>query len=254
MAVTRRRYAFLPLLVGILVVYALIVGLADLAIGGGARVLLLGLILVGAVRVRRQRGKGTAAALLLTALALGTAATAAAFGADKLLDAVLATAQVVIVGATIAAITRTLVDWGTVDTSTVLGVLCVYLLLALFFAELHQVGALWTDGYLRGVDGPPTASDFLYLSVVTLTTVGFGDITPATSFGRTVAITEALVGQLYLVSVVAGVVAGWRRPVPAPPAAPLPVVPSALPTGAGQTSSAPPRWAEQKRGETPSQG
>jgi hypothetical protein len=40
--------------------------------------------------------------------------------------------------------------------------------------------------------------------------VGYGDITPASEAARSVAVTEALVGQLYLVSVVAGVVGGWR--------------------------------------------
>ncbi len=91
-----------------------------------------------------------------------------------------------------------------------LGVLCVYLLLALLFASVHELLAAFTDPYLNGAPDPPSASDLLYFSVITITTVGYGDITPASESARAVAVTEALVGQLYLVSVVAAVVAGWR--------------------------------------------
>jgi hypothetical protein len=70
--------------------------------------------------------------------------------------------------------------------------------------------------YLNGVPGDPTASDLLYLSVITLSTVGFGDITPASQLARAVTVVEALTGQIYLVSVVAGVVAGWRVNTQAP--------------------------------------
>jgi uncharacterized membrane protein len=54
------------------------------------------------------------------------------------------------------------------------------------------------------------AADFLYYSFASLTTTGFGDITAATSFGRSVGITEALVGQIYLVTVVAVIVSNLR--------------------------------------------
>ncbi|HEY7174432.1 MAG TPA: potassium channel family protein, partial [Micromonosporaceae bacterium] len=49
-------------------------------------------------------------------------------------------------------------------------------------------------------------SDTLYFSLITLTTVGYGDIVPVANVARAVASIEALVGQLYLVSVVAAVV------------------------------------------------
>jgi hypothetical protein len=53
---------------------------------------------------------------------------------------------------------------------------------------------------------------FLYFSFVTLTTVGFGDLTPADGSGRMLAVVEALVGQLYLVSVVVANIGrgSWR--------------------------------------------
>ena len=54
-------------------------------------------------------------------------------------------------------------------------------------------------------------SDYLYFSFVTLTTVGYGDLTAAGGLGRAVAVIEALTGQLYLVTVVALVVSRMAR-------------------------------------------
>jgi voltage-gated potassium channel Kch len=45
--------------------------------------------------------------------------------------------------------------------------------------------------------------DYIYFSFVTLTTVGYGDLTAAQSMGKMMAVSEALLGQLYLVGVVA---------------------------------------------------
>ena len=65
---------------------------------------------------------------------------------------------------------------------------------------------------------PETAAlsfvDFLYFSTITLATVGYGDLVPALRLGRALAVLEGLMGQLYLVTVVALVVShiGWRRP------------------------------------------
>jgi len=50
--------------------------------------------------------------------------------------------------------------------------------------------------------------NLLYFSFVTITTVGYGDFTAATDLGRSLAITEALIGQIYLVTVVAAIVGG----------------------------------------------
>ncbi len=54
-------------------------------------------------------------------------------------------------------------------------------------------------------------SDFVYYSFVTLTTVGYGDLTASTGIGRMLSVTEALVGQLYLVTVVAILVSNLGR-------------------------------------------
>lgn len=52
-------------------------------------------------------------------------------------------------------------------------------------------------------------SDDLFFSFTTLTTTGYGNLIPVTGLGRALAMLEALTGQLYLVTVVARLVALW---------------------------------------------
>ena len=96
---------------------------------------------------------------------------------------------------------------GVVTLHTMFGVLCIYLLLGMLFASVYGlVGDLQAETFFAsGID--PDISDYLYFSFATLTTVGYGDLSAATDLGRSMAIAEALIGQIYLVTVVA-VIAG----------------------------------------------
>jgi hypothetical protein len=98
----------------------------------------------------------------------------------------------------------------TVTLATMFGVLCIYLLLGMFFAFIYgAINAFSSDGvFAERVDA--TQADFLYFSFSTLTTTGYGDLTAATGLGRAVAISEALVGQVYLVTIVAAIVSNLR--------------------------------------------
>ncbi|MFP4148228.1 MAG: potassium channel family protein [Nitriliruptoraceae bacterium] len=95
-----------------------------------------------------------------------------------------------------------------ITLGTVAAGLCVYLLLGLAFGYVHVLvaGAL-PDAYST----PLTDQDAMYLSFVTLTTVGFGDVVPITGPARAVTIIEGVVGQLYLVSIVALLVGNLGR-------------------------------------------
>jgi voltage-gated potassium channel Kch len=75
------------------------------------------------------------------------------------------------------------------------------------------IGAIQAqDFFAQPVDA--TLADYLYFSFVTLTTTGYGDLTAASGLGRAVAVLEALLGQLYLVTVVSVIVSRLsRRPV-----------------------------------------
>ncbi len=89
------------------------------------------------------------------------------------------------------------------------------------FASLFSAVAALSDVPFFADGATPTLSSLQYFSFTTLTTVGYGDLAPATRLGRSLAITEALVGQIYLVTVVALLVGNVHLPGarggPAPP-------------------------------------
>jgi hypothetical protein len=195
------------MLAGILVLYAIVIGFGDTNAGATLRVALLGFLVWNAARLR---GRQQRAALVAGAVAVAATLIVALFGGERAASALVGACTAVLIGLAIAAIAATLYGRAMVDVSTVLGALCVYLLFAVFFAGLHQLLGAFITPYLNGTGDPASASDVLYFSVITLTTVGFGDITPASEVARSVTVTEALVGQLYLVSVVAAAVGSWR--------------------------------------------
>jgi len=110
-----------------------------------------------------------------------------------------------------------LVKTSGVGLRVVLGALNVYLLLALVSALLYGIVAELEGPPLFGADGRGTTSDYVYFSFTALTTTGFGNLAPATALGRAVTTFEMVVGQLYLVTVVAvlvGSLSGRARTAP----------------------------------------
>jgi hypothetical protein len=103
------------------------------------------------------------------------------------------------------------VDQREVNVQSVVGAITIYLTIGMVFTFLYSAGASWGDEdfFAQGTDGTPSIR--LYFSFVTLATLGYGDYTPATDLGRTLAVTEALIGQLYLVTVLAILVANLGR-------------------------------------------
>lgn len=87
---------------------------------------------------------------------------------------------------------------GQVTYDRILGAVAVYLLLGVTWAQAYGLlASVVPDAF-----NPPGAAsgspyDFFYYSVVTLTTVGYGDITPLHPIARSLAMLEALTGQLY---------------------------------------------------------
>jgi hypothetical protein len=97
-------------------------------------------------------------------------------------------------------------EQGGITLQTMFGVLCLYLLIGMLFGSLYgAIDAVTAQPFFSGGDAK-NISDFLYFSFSTLTTTGFGDLVAVTDVGRSLAITEALVGQIYLVTVVALIV------------------------------------------------
>jgi Ion channel len=101
---------------------------------------------------------------------------------------------------------------GSVTVETMFGGLCLYLIVGLFFgtafAAIEEIGGHAFFHQLSAAQSE--TNDFLYFSFTTLTTVGYGDLTAASNLGRSLAITEALIGQIYLVTVVAVIISNMR--------------------------------------------
>jgi hypothetical protein len=86
------------------------------------------------------------------------------------------------------------------------GGILVYLLISLVFAFLYEsVYLLQGNASFKGLS-LADRKEFMYFSLVTLTTVGYGDITPAIVIARSLANLEALIGQLYPAILIAGIV------------------------------------------------
>ena len=101
----------------------------------------------------------------------------------------------------------------TITVRLVLGALAIYLLLGLTYSYLYPLIAHMTGQPFFVQTQDPQSIDFVYFSYVTLTTVGYGDFTASTSVGRMFAVSEALTGQLYLVSAVALLVGNIGRTI-----------------------------------------
>jgi voltage-gated potassium channel Kch len=97
---------------------------------------------------------------------------------------------------------------GPVTSHRIMGAIAVYLLLGLAWGQTYFALALGSPGaFSLAHTISSTPHEWMYFSFVTLTTVGYGDITPVSSVARTLAVMEALTGQLYPAILLARLVA-----------------------------------------------
>ena len=100
-----------------------------------------------------------------------------------------------------------------VTADTVFGAVCVYLLLGVAWSTAYSLTAdvvprSFSVDPARDLDGTLTSQDLFYYSFVTLTTAGYGDITPLSSIARTLAMMEAVCGVLFVAVLIARMVGG----------------------------------------------
>ena len=99
---------------------------------------------------------------------------------------------------------------GEIDNNKILGAICLYLLMGLIWAVFYTIIQLtFLDGFNNISNDNAWYSlfpDFIYFSFVTLTTLGFGDISPNLPLARFLVYLEAIVGQFYLAILVASLV------------------------------------------------
>ena len=177
-------------------------------------------VAVGTSRARPpvRRARVLAVGLSALAIVIGIAVGLIDAGATFLITALLAASIPI---ALIGGLIRLIKDKG-VTVQAVLGALAIYLMVGLLFAA--------TIGFVAEVQSGPyftqgsnvTNGDRVYYSFTIMTTTGFGDYTAATPVGHALAVSEMLLGQLYLVTVIGVLVGNYARTTIAtrPPGAP----------------------------------
>jgi Ion channel len=173
---------------------------------------LLATTLLLAFRAADVRPRGMRWAMVVAGLLLAVSVIGAASGHVDSAAARLSNLLLVILAppALVVGIVRSLRARNQVTVEAVFGVLALYILLGMFFAFIFgAIGRLTGTFFAQGE--PVTTARCLYFSFTTLTTVGYGDLTAATNLGHTLSVTEALTGQIYLVTVVSLIVGNLRR-------------------------------------------
>jgi hypothetical protein len=175
--------------------------------------ILLGASLLLAVWAAGLSTRLLAAAAIVAAVVIALAVVRAATGdigdgASRLMNALLVALgpPAVVIGGI-----RSLRASRQVRVEAVMAVLSLYMLIGMLFAFVFgAIENLSGDPYFTG-DIPATVSRCLYFSFTTLTTVGYGDLTARTDLGHTLSVFEALIGQIYLVTVVSLIVGNLGR-------------------------------------------
>lgn len=115
-----------------------------------------------------------------------------------------------VLATTVLVIVRRVLSHRVVTMQTILGALSAYLIIGLSFAAFYSsVGELSGSRFFAETAAQDT-NLMQYFSFTTLTTLGYGDLTPTTNLGRCVAVLEALIGQVFLVTLVARLVSLFR--------------------------------------------
>ena len=105
----------------------------------------------------------------------------------------------------------------TVTIQSIYGALSAYLITGLMFASIFAGMYHLGESDFFASNQPANTQTFQYFSFTTLTTLGYGDFTAAESGGRSIAVLEALTGQVFLATLVARLVAAYRTPDPPEP-------------------------------------
>lgn len=164
------------------------------------------LLVAGAVTVVERRWRRFIVVAAAAALLMRWVALVAPSGALAIWREASTLVSLLLFAATVAA---QVYRRGPVTHHRIQGAVAVYLLLGLIWANAYEILHLVQPGAFSGVLGaePPVPQTWNYYSFVTLTTMGYGDIAPVHPVARSLAIAEALTGQLFLAVTLARLVA-----------------------------------------------
>jgi hypothetical protein len=178
---------------------------------------LIGVTALLAFHTSHARGNFLKVAQVAVVIAVVASIVATVVGGDRAKGAVFIICARLILTSPIVVLSR-IVRHRQVTAETLLGAVCVYILIGLVFSYADYAVQLVGGGSFFAQSGTYGAPDFVYYSFITMTTVGYGDLTPAVGFPRTMATLEALTGQIFLVVLVARLVSMYK---PKPPGARL---------------------------------
>jgi hypothetical protein len=147
-------------------------------------------------------------AAIVAGLAILLAIASAAFGGRVCLN-IASFLEILLLTAAMGAVLQRVLTSDAVSSRTILGAISVYTALGIIFT--------WAYGLIDRIEGggffgpvPTQGSDFLFFSYTTLTTTGYGDLVPVGQVGRMISGLEMMLGQVFLVTLVAGLVSLWR--------------------------------------------
>ena len=169
---------------------------------GVVTVLLQGATLIAALSAAQVPPRLVRLAALVTVGALVVAAvTVPTSGSEP--SGFVALLNALLVGLAPVAIAWSIMRRHVIDAQTVLGALCIYVLLGMFWAFIFAAVGAFGSGPFFVQEANPTSASYLYFAYITMTTVGYGDLTANGNLGRALVVLDALLGQIYLVTVVA---------------------------------------------------
>jgi hypothetical protein len=116
-------------------------------------------------------------------------------------------------------VSRRVLFSGDVDFNTIIGALAVYLLIGLIWATLYLLTLEFFPLAFNGIERENWSDNFsnaAYFSFVTMTSLGYGDISPALPLTRALAYLQAIVGAFYMAIVVASLIGARTTRVQGP--------------------------------------
>ncbi len=213
---------FLPVLLLILVTMVAAPLVGDSHLGGAVSVLIGGVALV--LTVYRSTHRVKVRRFVASYVVLAAVAAVVSWrlqGSDAFIDQhrliVVLSLNLLIVMMAFPLVLLRAFQHRRITVNTVCATLSAYLLIGLMFTTIYRLFDLaappFFTQYANGGDATP--GQFTYFSFIVLTTVGFGDLTPGSDAARAFVMVEAVIGQIFLVTMLARVVAmlGAQRPV-----------------------------------------
>ena len=195
------------LLLALLVVVYLVLSIGEIGPGALlASTVVVGLTILLAFHTSQIKGRPFRAVQMAVAVAVIGSVVASLTDSNRGKGLTYGILAVLMVASPVAVVKR-IITHTRVTVHTLLGAISIYVLIGLDFAFADLSVQLIGGNSFFAQPGVHHSPDFLYFSFITMTSVGYGDLSPAYGLPRTMAVLEALMGQIFLVVMVSRLVA-----------------------------------------------